>query len=420
MHSAAPTLSSLDIAADLSYHGDLQAATPGLCRLVSTCAPSLTSLTFSQSQCAIPQPLADAIAACTRLQHLQLSLDPEDDIPETNTSAWDSVFRVAKVVAELSSLRSFDLDVLPLGRALEPQLDPIRCATQLTSLTLTSPFSTTRLLTHTLLPLRSLVRLSLHGPTLQLADMRVLAAMYGQLTYFEFRCLSLNNGVDLSPVDGAQGGVPLPAALRELRFGFGVVAPRDLLALQLPPSLTRLSINTLDCCGVATGVATGIDDHESSDNEEDLDESSDDELDLVYGAADGEGTLGEAAAGGGSSSGSDVSEEPGGGETLEDAHAVVGDGALPAALPSPCPGFDRLLEAVALLQERSSGGCEELTLWHGWDPSPLAWPAAGDGHVRLFAALRPLGLRSLWLYDCVLELGDVVALTEQLPELEVG
>ncbi len=88
--------------------------------------------------------------------------------------------------------------------------------------------------------------------------------------------------------------------------------------------------------------------------------------------------------------------------------------------PSACPGFDDLLAAVGLLCGRGGVSCDGLTLWHDWEPSPLTWPAAGDGHVRLFGALRPLRLRQLRLESCVLEVRDVMALVEQLPELEVG
>ncbi len=89
---------------------------------------------------------------------------------------------------------------------------------------------------------------------------------------------------------------------------------------------------------------------------------------------------------------------------------------------SPCPGFDDLLEAVQLLCERGGGGQRELTLWHdGSYYSPRAWPEAGNGHVRLFAALRPLRLRKLLIGNCcALGLEDVMALAEQLPEVEVG
>ncbi len=75
---------------------------------------------------------------------------------------------------------------------------------------------------------------------------------------------------------------------------------------------------------------------------------------------------------------------------------------------------------MRLLHERGGGDCEALQLWHDWAPSPLMWPVSGDGHVRLFAALRPLWLRALVLGFGVLELGDVMALVEQLTELEVG
>ncbi len=65
VHSAAPHLSSLDIASDLSELKDLDAATPGMSSLITTCAASLTSLTFGHDLHSVPQPLADAIAACS-------------------------------------------------------------------------------------------------------------------------------------------------------------------------------------------------------------------------------------------------------------------------------------------------------------------------------------------------------------------
>ncbi len=74
---------------------------------------------------------------------------------------------------------------------------------------------------------------------------------------------------------------------------------------------------------------------------------------------------------------------------------------------------------MALLYGRFDGG-KGLALRHEWEPSPLTWPAAGDGHVRLLGALRPLRLRRLKLKGCAVGLANVAALTAQLPELEVG
>ncbi len=419
MRSAAPHLASLDIASNLSYADRLGAATPGLCCLVATCAPSLTSLTFSSSLPSVPQPLADAVATCTRLQHLRVCVFSYDEHPDGVTSARDSVFRVATVAAALSSLRSLSSKFICMDEdgALEESLEPIRDATQLTSLDIDSPVSTTHLLKHVLRPMRSsLVRLSLHGYSLYESDLRLLAAEYGQLTYFEFE----NTGcdpLDLNLVDRERDSVPLPAALRELHLPDLAIVPWELLALHLPSGLTRLSIYGLLCFALA------VEDHNAAADADDQEEEEEEEGGLVagldvQGALDGKGTGDGGISGSGSGSDSDIDEQPGDGGAGEDAGAGMGDGALLAALPSPCPGFDELLEAVALLHGRLDGS-KGLALRHEWEPSPLTWPAAGDGHVRLFAALRPLGLRRLELYDCVLELGDVAALVEQLPQLQV-
>ncbi len=106
VHAAAPMLPSLDIYSNLSAPDGLHEALPGLCRPITTTAPTLTSLTFSRGQYAIPQPLADAIATCTRLKHLQVSLYTEAGIPEGETPKEDSTLRVVEVVRGLPSLRS--------------------------------------------------------------------------------------------------------------------------------------------------------------------------------------------------------------------------------------------------------------------------------------------------------------------------
>ncbi len=223
-------------------------------------------------------------------------------------------------------------------------------------------------------PLTGLSRLTLIGGTLQEADVQLLATEYGQLTYLGFE----GSAIEL---EGARVGrracTPLPAALRELHLkcweGRGVW-PRTLLALQLPPGLTRLGVEGLTASFKTYTVASG----------------------------------GNGAGGGVPGAGNGMGQGGGG-----------GGAAPPASPPSPCPGFDELLEAVALLYGRLDGS-KGLALRHEWEPSPLTWPAAGDGHVRLFAALRPLRLRRLKLKGCVVGLMDVAALAEQLPELEVG
>lgn len=198
-----------------------------------------------------------------------------------------------------------------------------------------------------------------------------LAATCPQLTHLCVRRGGPMSGFVVGP--RRRGVVPLPPALRELHLDLEL-KPQQLLELLPHPGLTRLTVAALHC-----STFEGYYEEEEADN-------------------DGDGGGGHAVGG----------MATGGGE----------GGGAPA---SPCPRFDELLEAVGLLAERSGGACEGLTLRHDWEPSPRAWPlGAGDGHVRLFAALRPLGLRRLQLANSVLEFSDVMALVEQLPELEVG
>ncbi len=107
---------------------------------------------------------------------------------------------------------------------------------------------------------------------------------------------------------------------------------------------------------------------------------------------------------------------------------------LPCIPASPCPGDSgggaapaTLPPSACRLQRAAAGGgaaarqiqhSKGLDLW--FRPPRPSWPLVDDGHVRLFAALRPLQLRTLMLFDCVLGVADVAALVEQLPELEVG
>ncbi len=164
-----------------------------------------------------------------------------------------------------------------------------------------------------------------------------------------------------------------------------------MLALALPPGLTWL-----DAChlGASYSAAQGY-----------------------HGGA--EGTTWPAVGHHGQGRPAAVAAEAGGADG--GAAALPSTGAGAGALnPSACPGFDDLLAVVQLLHERGGADCDFLTLYHNWWPSPLTWPATGDGHVRLFAALRPLRLRSVNLKRCVLEVVDVVALVEQLPDLQVG
>ncbi len=370
VRSAAPLLASLDIYTDLSSPDDLEAATPGLCRLITTCAPSLTSLTLSRSQYAVPQPLADAIATCTRLQHLRVVLHTEQHIPKGETPQEDSTSRVVEVVHGLPSLRSLNLEI---GNANDSPVEVLSTLTQLTSLKVYAADVSEGYMLHVLQPLRNLARLVLTG-TSELCEphFTLLAAELEQLTYFKYSGNEL--GLE-SAKAGKRGCVPLPPALRELRLKCSVT-PRDLLALQLPPGLTRLTVQ-----------------------------------DLVASAK----TYSRAAASGGAGG-----NAPAGAAQVVPAVGGGGGGSAPspAVPPSPCPGFDELLEAVALLFGRFDGS-KGLRLLYDWEPSPLTWPVAGDGHVRVFAALRPLRLRKLSLFRCALGVRDVGALVEQLPELQV-
>ncbi len=397
IYSAAPHLASLTIASDLSSQAALAAATPGLRRLITTCAHSLTSLTFSRHLHSFPQPLADGIAACTRLQHLQLLLedtcsDDEDGelCKEDYSLEMQSVERIAGTAGALPALHSLDFEsrnpFISLG-------DGVSSLTRLTSLRANGlelrPMEC--FLANALSPLRNLVRLRLHGLVqIDEGDLRLLAAGCSQLTFLRFERrlqLNLQGGGEQRSSSRRRGYVPLPAALRELHLS-ATLQPCDLLALQLPPGLTQLVADDFraSCCSSAS--------------------------------SSGAARAGDAAVeGGGQAAGQGVQSAGGvnnGGVLVP---PLMSAGTLP---PSPCPGFDDLLAAVGLLRERGGGGCDGMTLWHEWDPSPLTWPAAGDGHVRLFAALAPLRLWELFLSGCVLEVGDVLVLVEQLPELEVG
>ncbi len=386
VHAAAPHLSSLTIASDLSSQAALAAATPGLDRLITTCAPSLTSLTFSRPLHSFPWPLADAIAACTRLQHLQLSLaytvEKDGELyGEAYESEFDSAERIAETASALPALRSFDFE----------QCNPriivaygLLGLTRLTSLRVNGLDRETMeyFVRNALRPLSNLVRLTLHGDAqIDEDDLRLLAAGCGQLMSLTFEdsfWLEIQGGAGQQQGGGRRRNcIPLPAALRELHLGFRI-EPWALLALQLPPGLTRLT---------AADLRASFDDQRCNQ---------------VYGPAGRR-------------------DAAGGGHHVGPAVGAGGHGGL-QPLASPCPGFDDLLEAVQLLCEHGGGGQRELTLWHDGDYySPRAWPEAGNGHVRLFAALRPLRLRKLLIGNCcALGLEDVMALAEQLPEVEVG
>ncbi len=356
VRSAAPHLTYLDLAwrVDERYR-----EVPGLCCLITTCAPHLTSLVFSSELRTMHEPLADAIETCSRLQHLKYSFKHPDHCPEDDFLTADededsdddaprtveehTLVRLAEAMRALPSLRSLDINLEGGWETPSIVEAAIGSLTQLTSLTLVGPSDVAALR-----PLRNLVHLSLDGDEYRLADVQPLS----RLTY-----LQLFNDVDFD------GCTELPASLRELHLDRGLT-PRKLLQLQqLAPSLARLSFDGR----------------------------------LVH-----EGTPPAAGADG-----------AGGcwGRTFQ----FVELAASPRPAASTCSGIEELVQAVRVLHGRYDGS-KGLNVCF----SPGDRYLAGDGHVRLFAALRPLQLRELRLFDCMLEVEDVAALVEQLPELEVG
>ncbi len=354
VHSAAPHLSSLDLP-DAGLHS----ASPGLHHLITACAPSLTSLTLgNQDLLSIPQSLADAIAICTRLQHLQYCInyytdpsDGEEDVDDdeglnASRTTVQMLTRMATATRALPSLHSLDLKVSDILYSESLVEDAIGSLTQLTRLVASGPFSLAALR-----PLQNLVHLTTSYDGDKLADVQHLS----RLTYLEL------DGDD-TEVDGC---TELPASLRELHLRCRM-KPRQLL--QLGPGLTRLSFGAI-WVTLPAAAAGGAD-----------------------GASD------EGLSGSGSGSGSVGEEGPG----------QVGSGA-----------FDELLEAVGLLHGRYNGEGLIVTIGGGGS-SCGRYLVARDAYTRLFAALKPLRLRKLVLVKCALGVPDVMALVEQLPELEVG
>ncbi len=428
VHSAAPLLASLIIAnSDLLHPLDVEEAAPGLCRLITTCAPHLTSLTFSKDMHAVPEALAAGIAACTHLQHLEINIsywgtgdtdeeddDGDEDIEGDGALVVQSVVRLAEVVCALPSLRSLTfewLSKLDDGPLLQTAVSALGRMTQLTSLGFRGPWPWP--VRDVLTPLHGLARLSVTGSMdMKSDDLQPLAADLARLTYL---------AVDEADFDDKQqrGTLPLPPALRELHLG-SCVAPAHLLALQLPPSLTRLSVPAISSSWRTPPDAGGGFAPPGGDTPSDGDEE---------GASDAEGASGSGSdplSGGGSEeSGEELAwEESGAVAAWEDANAAPdGAGGPPAAGgPPSCPGFDLLLESLGLLHGRFYSPADKLSIQCAWRP-PAAGTRqgqiAGGGYARLFNALRPLGLRRLELGRCELGVRDVTALVEQLPELEV-
>lgn len=410
VHSAAPQLASLNIDSDLSSPHSLRDATPGLCRLITTTAPHLTRIIFDG--CLYPAPSVEALAAatatCTQLQHLEINISPffwfaaesSNEALEVQSVVW-----VAEAVSALPSLRSltFEWAFTSIGdtqlqRAAASALGRM---TQLTGLSFQGPWDWDWdfPVSDVLWRLHGLVRLTLtHGQTFDSGDFQPLAAELSLLTF-----LSTKRAIFTG--ESQRGALALPLGLQELDLG-GDVAPADLLALQLPPSLARLSL-----WGIAWSapcVGGGL-----SDNDDDS----------------------VSDAGGAPGGGADVdseggSEQPGEVAAGENVHvapgeaAAAGQGGPRPPAPPCCPGFDLLLEVLGLLPGRFHSPTRRLSIYCAWRPSaaagmsgPLA--AARGGYAPLFGALQPLGLRNLDLRGCVLGVRDVTALVEQLPELEV-
>ncbi len=391
--AAAPNLASLDIADVFSVQQPLVRETPGICRLITSCSQHLTSLTLG-GMCAFIPPLAAAICACPKLRHLSISIDGDVE----GEVAGSSLLRLAATVRALSELRSLDLGCnVDSWRAAHA----VNCMTQLASLTQycfdipEDNLDASQLFAEYLKPFRSLACLTIRMPFF-VEELKHLAAAVPQLTYL---CATTQR--DLPALDNPAGSIPLPAALRELQlesdrdsYHPGGVHPRELLALQLPTGLTRLSVRNLWC-----SYSTHVYDYHADIVEALQDASA---AGGSGGALAGNGGGGGGGDGGGSGGGSDGSG---------------GGGAAQAPLP-PCPGFQELLDAVRRMYGRYDSSMP-LTLVHAQEPHPLTWPAAGDGHARLFAALRPLRLKQLEVCNRVLGFSDAVALAEHLIELEV-
>lgn len=389
VRSAAPHLASLDIEYYREVRG-VREVVPGLCNLLTTCASSLTSLTFDRRILAfVPQPLANAISACTRLQHLGIALAahyvpahyvPEDSDEEDADDPPSSMEKQLAVRLErmfnamhaLPSLRSLDL-IIP-GDLEQPSAvaAAIGSLTQLTSLKLAAELSLP-----VVRPLRNLARLTYHpygDAGARLADVQPLS----QLTY-----LVLDSKDKYSPAADVDGCTGLPASLRELHLDCHPTARQMQHLLQLGPGLTRLSFG-----GIMIPVNEG--------------------RTPPAAAAGGSGGAGASDGAGAGAAGEGVSSSgPGSGISEEEGPGQADSGAL-----------DELLQAVGLLHGRWDGS-KALHIQLADDGSPGGRSLyARDGYVQLFAALRPLRLRKLELLNCALELPDVLALVKELPWLE--
>ncbi len=395
---AAPHLTTLTIRDDFGAYEDVRGATPGLSSLISASSSSLTSLNLKGQLCGFPLPLANALRACTRLTHITGRVITIEGWP------CEAATDLTRTVAAMSHLRSLNLSAESLPKAEHRAVAAaLGSMTQINRLKLVGfrHSGGNDLLGRVLQPLRhTLTSLHLELETVNGATLQLLARDYTHLTHLTLESDELH--VVKKPVSFADGGgggsdggqpaphQPLPPSLQVLRLKGNQPAPRDprvLLALQLPPGLTQLTLTGLLACAYRPPKRLQQ------------------QLQAQQQRAVGAGRGGS-------------SKKRGQQGRAKGAHAKASAEAV-ASVPAPCPGFEELLAAVRLMHGRYDS-TRNLDVLYNWHPWPCSWPAAGDGHVRLFGALQPLNLRVLTLMECVLQRGDVEALVDNLPQLEVG
>lgn len=264
------------------------------------------------------------------------------------------MLRVTRALQPLPSLRNLDL-VYDCSNQSAAVSAAIASLTQLTCLSLSGPWVCYQ--PGIVRPLRNLLRLTLGVPVRSKEEAQQLVADLPQLTY-----LRVQGYCDCrtAPYDGPvlRGSMPLPAGLRELQLS-GEVEPKELLALLLPPGLTRLGLWKLRVAprppppvgpggeDGAPGDGDSVDGGDSSDGDgasegngdSDGDSASgdggwdgEDEAFLNGGAASEDGDGGSAGGGdndddGRGSGGSDGGWDGGAGWDEEDGASLDGDGA---------------------------------------------------------------------------------------------
>ncbi len=421
---AAPRLASLTIYDNLNGYWDLVAAVPGLSRLLTACSSSLTSLNLKCEMCGFPQPLANAFRACTRLTHITCKMDIGDCRP---LEGYPLLTRTLAAMSHLRSLHlSMSIEPRPAGerRAVAAALGSL---TQISHLKLVGfrHCGGNDLLRRVLHPLRHTLT-SLHVDMAEVngSTLRLLSSDYSRLTRLTLESDELHL-VRRPPTRGGRqtgrgaaggrgggsglGRQPLPPSLEALRLKAPrpcPLEPRTLLALRLPPSLRQLTITGLVAC---PGALPDCYPHYQQQQQEGAGAAGAASTSNGHGS-NGAGRTAEAAA----PTARAAAQKP---RAASRRGGRGGGGAL-APAPSACPGFDELLAAVRLMYGRYDTS-KHLDLFYNWHPWPCSWPAAGDGHVRLFGALRPLGLRQLTLGKCVLQRRDLEVLADSLPQLEV-